>query len=230
MLGIGIFGATGKVGSLLIGEILACKDTVLSSVYVRNELQYNIPSSVLITKDMDSFIESNQIIIDFSSPEATQNLLEHALKNPIPLVIGTTGLNAEQMDFPGNQGLIASCSAVQWFDSPERFFRRCSDLLTDNGYFSFSTFGKQNLCEVASITGNALEYRSLEELKDTLRPHYELLHVSEELIHLSFPSPLDVLKHLLSFPFPLFTIYTPILPDERLILRDRKDKSDKTDD
>lgn len=99
MLGIGIFGATGKVGSLLIGEILACKDTVLSSVYVRNELQYNIPSSVLITKDMDSFIESNQIIIDFSSPEATQNLLEHALKNPIPLVIGTTGLNAEQMDF-----------------------------------------------------------------------------------------------------------------------------------
>lgn len=121
-----------------------------------------------------------------------ENCLTDVLNERIRFCAG----DAEQMDFPGNQGLIASCSAVQWFDSPERFFRRCSDLLTDNGYFSFSTFGKQNLCEVASITGNALEYRSLEELKDTLRPHYELLHVSEELIHLSFPSPLDVLKHL----------------------------------
>ncbi len=99
MLEIGIFGATGRVGNLLISEILANKNTKLASVYVRNELQYSIPSSVLVTKDMESFVNSSQIIIDFSSPEATIKLLECAKENPTPLVIGTTGLNKEQLEF-----------------------------------------------------------------------------------------------------------------------------------
>lgn len=104
--------------------------------------------------------------------------------------------DAEQAAFPGGQGLIASCSAVQWFVSPERFFRRCAGLLANDGYFSFSTFGKQNLHEIATLTGHSLSYLSLEELKEVLQPHYQLVHASEELIHLSFSSPLDVLKHL----------------------------------
>ncbi len=87
MLEIGIFGATGRVGKLLIDEILLNKKSSLASVYVRNELQYNIPSSVLVTKDMVAFLESSQIIIDFSSPEATNKLLECAINNPKPLVI-----------------------------------------------------------------------------------------------------------------------------------------------
>lgn len=98
MLEIGVFGATGRVGSLLIHEILNSSHATLSSVYVRNELQYNIPSSVMVTKDMVSFIQASQIIIDFSSPYATQNLLQHALKSPLPLVIGTTGLDKMQLD------------------------------------------------------------------------------------------------------------------------------------
>ena len=52
-----------------------------------------------------------------------ENRLTDVLNERIRFCAG----DAEQMDFPGNQGLIASCSAVQWFDSPERFFRRCSD-------------------------------------------------------------------------------------------------------
>lgn len=104
--------------------------------------------------------------------------------------------DAERTEFPGGQSLITSCSVVQWFDSPERFFRRCRNLLADDGYFSFSTFGQKNLQEVASVTGNTLNYLSLEELKSVLLPHYELIHASEELITLSFPSPLEVLRHL----------------------------------
>ena len=104
--------------------------------------------------------------------------------------------DAEQTEFPGGQSLITSCSAIQWFDSPPRFFARCRNLLADGGYFSFSTFGQKNLQEVASITGEALSYLSLEELKSVLLPHYELIHASEELISLSFPSPLEVLRHL----------------------------------
>lgn len=94
---IGIFGATGRVGKLLIDEIQAHKKATLASVYVRNELHYNIPSNTLITSDMSAFLESSSVIIDFSSAEATKNLLEHAKKYHTPLVIGTTGLNDKQM-------------------------------------------------------------------------------------------------------------------------------------
>lgn len=105
MLEVGIFGATGRVGKLLIDEILAHKKTTLASVYVRSELQYNMPSSTLITSDMETFLESSQVIIDFSSPEATQKLLESAKSLPKPLVIGTTGLNTTQTK------LLDACSA-----------------------------------------------------------------------------------------------------------------------
>lgn len=93
MLKVGIFGATGRVGRLLIEEILNHSQFTLSSVYVRNELQYSLPSSTMVTRDFHIFLESSDVIIDFSSPEATKALLEAAITSPTPLVIGTTGLD-----------------------------------------------------------------------------------------------------------------------------------------
>lgn len=92
---VGIFGATGRVGRLLLEEILNHTHFHLSSVYVRNELQYSLPSSTMVTKDYEVFLQSSDVIIDFSSAEATKALLEVALKNPKPLVIGTTGLDSD---------------------------------------------------------------------------------------------------------------------------------------
>ncbi|STQ85717.1 4-hydroxy-tetrahydrodipicolinate reductase [Helicobacter muridarum] len=104
MLDVGIFGATGRVGKLLINEIILDKKSHLSSVYVRNELQYDIPSNTFITSDMSSFVKTSRVIIDFSSAEATQLLLEsilevHSNNENVPaLVIGTTGLSSNQQD------------------------------------------------------------------------------------------------------------------------------------
>ena len=104
--------------------------------------------------------------------------------------------DAEQLDFPGGQSLITSCSALQWFESPERFFQRCSQILVPGGYFSFSTFGKQNLKEISTLTGCGLPYLSLEELKKELDKKYQIIYSKEELVQLSFESPTDILKHL----------------------------------
>lgn len=95
MIKVGIFGATGRVGRLLIEEILNHHHFTLSSVYVRNELQYSLPSQTMVTREFDVFLQSSDVIIDFSSPEATKALLEVAITYPTPLVIGTTGLNAD---------------------------------------------------------------------------------------------------------------------------------------
>lgn len=104
--------------------------------------------------------------------------------------------DAESLSFPEGQDLIVSCSALQWFVSPERFFERCTGFLGQQGYLAFTTFGVDNLKEVASVTGDGLHYRSLQELEAALRAHYEVVTACEERIRLAFDSPLHVLYHL----------------------------------
>lgn len=104
--------------------------------------------------------------------------------------------DAENIDFPERLNLIVSCSAIQWFDKPERFFRRCCSLLDNGGYMAVSTFGKKNLNEVSSITGFSLAYRSVGELKHSLEKDYEILYADEDIVNIKFNSPLDILKHM----------------------------------
>ena len=73
--------------------------------------------------------------------------------------------DAETIPFPDKSTLITSCSALQWFESPEEFFKRCNTLLHSQGYFAFSTFGKKNMKEIRELTGKGLPYRSKEELE-----------------------------------------------------------------
>lgn len=75
-------------------------------------------------------------------------------------------------------------------------FKRCNALLSGHGYFAFSTFGKENLKEIAAVTGSGLHYYSLEELKKSLSMHYNIVTAGEERIRLTFATPLDVLYHL----------------------------------
>lgn len=98
MISIGIFGA-GRIGRLLIDVINDDRQVELSSIFVRNELQCSVPSGVLVTDDLKIFLQSSDLIIDFSTPQATQNLLDCALDFCAkPIVIGTTGLNEIQLD------------------------------------------------------------------------------------------------------------------------------------
>ena len=104
--------------------------------------------------------------------------------------------DAETIPFPDKSTLITSCSALQWFESPENFFKRCNTLLHSQGYFAFSTFGKKNMKEIRELTGTGLPYRSKEELEAALSPHFDILYSEEELILLSFENPMKVLYHL----------------------------------
>ena len=104
--------------------------------------------------------------------------------------------DAETISFPDKSTLITSCSALQWFDSPEEFFKRCNTLLHSQGYFAFSTFGKKNMKEIRELTGKGLPYRSREELEAALSLHFDILYSEEELIPLSFEDPMKVLYHL----------------------------------
>jgi 4-hydroxy-tetrahydrodipicolinate reductase len=95
---VGVFGASGRVGKLLIEDLKMTQGMNLNSVYVRDSLNFSIDPSVLVTSDMQTFLKQSDIVIDFSLPEACELLLEEAIKNPTPLVIGTTGLNNHQLN------------------------------------------------------------------------------------------------------------------------------------
>jgi 4-hydroxy-tetrahydrodipicolinate reductase len=98
MVRVGVFGANGRVGKLLLDDLKTTKDISLSTVYVRNSLDFSIDPSVLVTTDIKSFLHACDIVIDFSLPEATEVMLEAVFEIPKPLVIGTTGLNAHQLN------------------------------------------------------------------------------------------------------------------------------------
>jgi len=98
MIKVGVFGANGRVGKLLLEDLKETPDMSVSTVYVRNELNFSVDPSILITTDMKSFLNACDVVIDFSLPDACEALLESAIKTPKPLVIGTTGLSSHQLN------------------------------------------------------------------------------------------------------------------------------------
>ncbi len=98
MAKVGILGSTGRMGTHLIKNVLETDGLELSVLHVFDELKVDVPERTLITNDMKTFLEKCDVVIDFSAPVATQELLENALKNPTPLVIATTGFNEHQQN------------------------------------------------------------------------------------------------------------------------------------
>ncbi len=97
MLNVGIYGGSGRVGSLLIKNLQNDEVAKVSAVHVLEGISLDVPGA-MVTNDLDTLIENSEVIIDFTLPEGTQALLEKLLITPKPLVSGTTGLNDHQMN------------------------------------------------------------------------------------------------------------------------------------
>lgn len=104
--------------------------------------------------------------------------------------------DAEQLSFPGKFDLIASASAFQWMKQPDIFLHKLADLLQPGGILLFSTFAPDNLLEIIELTGKGLIYPSAEKLSEWITADFKLIHLKEEVITLTFPTPSDVLRHL----------------------------------
>lgn len=93
MIKVGIFGATGRMGKLLIECLQNDSEAFLSSIYVREKFD-GVLSDVIVTNDIATLFKSSDIVIDFSYKDATYEILSFAISNiSKPIVIGTTGLD-----------------------------------------------------------------------------------------------------------------------------------------
>lgn len=100
MLKVGIVGSTGRVGSLLIDDLETDNEARVSSVHVFDTLKKQVPEDTVVTNEMSVLLENSEVIIDFSAPLATEQLLKEVVENGgnRPLVIATTGFTKHQQN------------------------------------------------------------------------------------------------------------------------------------
>lgn len=139
-------------------------------------------------------LQPQTLLLNDLCPEMRECVAE--LSAAMPTAVRFLPGDAEAMEFPQGTDLLTSCSTLQWFTDPQRFFIRSHRCLAPKGIFAFSTFGRQNMHEIRAVTGHGLDYLPLETLRRQLAPHFDLLHTEEEIVRLSFDSPVRVLRHL----------------------------------
>ena len=100
MIKTGILGSTGRVGSLLIDDLKNNEQIKLSACHVVKKLEKDVPEGTIVTNDIQVLLDSSDVIIDFSSPEATEELLTLIVegKSNKALVIATTGFSKHQQN------------------------------------------------------------------------------------------------------------------------------------
>lgn len=140
----------------------------------------------LITKNMVfKELELNDIV------EESKNFIDLQPQN-ICFLDG----DAEEILFNGKYDLIISNATFQWFTSLSVFIKKIRCHLNDHGVIAFTTFGPANLYEILTITDAGLDYLPKEKLEELFKDHFNIIYSHSELKHLTFSSPIKVLRHL----------------------------------
>lgn len=93
-----------------------------------------------------------------------------------------------KMDFD----LIISNACFQWLD----LAKLINEIPKSNSKLVFSTFGVNNLWQIKEHFGVGLEYLSIDEIEQILKPHYQNIKIYEKNYELMFNSSIDVFRHL----------------------------------
>jgi len=97
-----VIGAAGRMGSTISNLVKTDSELKLVGAVEKEEYIDKIKKVAdLVTTSLDEVVSKypNAVIIDFTYPEVTVKNVEIATSYNNPMVIGTTGLNEEQMDF-----------------------------------------------------------------------------------------------------------------------------------
>ncbi len=145
---------------------------------------------LLLSKESPKFLLLNDICKEM---EAT---LSDVLCGSNSIEFRAFDADSADMALPTELDLIVSASALQWFTDPKGFFQRCATSLQRGGLIAISTFAPDNLFQIAELTNTTLPYPTLEELRGYLEPHFDILELRDSEVTLTFPTPVDSLKHL----------------------------------
>ena len=107
MVKVTVTGACGRMGRRVVRMVVAEKDMELVGAVERKEhpsLNKDIggllglgETGIILQEDLKHVIKRSQVIIDFTTPEATLSHLRLAAKEKKGMVIGTTGFSNEEL-------------------------------------------------------------------------------------------------------------------------------------
>ena len=106
MINVGVIGAGGRMGRMLIEALQDNPQTTLTAAIERQgsslvgadagEVAAIGRLNVKIVDDLQSVIDDIDVLIDFSLPDATEQNMQVCAANNVAMVIGTTGFNVQQ--------------------------------------------------------------------------------------------------------------------------------------
>ena len=91
---VSVCGGLGRMGKILIKKILNSKNLILYSV--TDIMVIKNSNNTIIQKNSFNAFKNTDVIIDFSRPKASLEVLNYAKKFKKKVVIGTTGFNSKQ--------------------------------------------------------------------------------------------------------------------------------------
>ncbi len=108
MIRVGVAGIAGRMGSRIAQLLAEAEGMELVGGWERPEhaltgapvrqIVPSAPEELLIVADPEKVITQASVVIDFTSPEASLAHCQLCAAHRIPMVIGTTGLSAEQIE------------------------------------------------------------------------------------------------------------------------------------
>jgi 4-hydroxy-tetrahydrodipicolinate reductase len=103
---VGIVGCAGRMGRMLVAEILASDGVTLvggtehsESTFLGQDIAVLAgldEAGIVVGSDTDSLFSAADVVIDFTLPQATIGHSQGAINHGTALIIGTTGLNKEE--------------------------------------------------------------------------------------------------------------------------------------
>ncbi len=118
---IGIVGCAGRMGRMVVGEVLASAGCTLAGGTEQPgsaalgadvaALAGGEPAGLEVGDDAEALFARSDAVIDFTTPEATAAHAALAAEHGVALVVGTTGLEAAHVDALGRAG--ERCAVVQ---------------------------------------------------------------------------------------------------------------------
>lgn len=94
MVKVLINGCNGRMGKVLINEISRFENLLLVAGFDVNDTGIN---TFPVYSDINDIKDDIDVIVDFSVPVASLNILKYAVKNKIAMVIATTGFNNNEL-------------------------------------------------------------------------------------------------------------------------------------
>jgi len=146
--------------------------------------------SGILTKLIEQQLDYEQLLANDLAPRCSEHVAQVANCRFVPGDI-------ETLEYPPHKfDLIISNATFQWFDHLGNALKKFSNWLKPGGIMAFSTFGPENIKELAMLGTRSLKYLTRPETVAIIQQNFTLIFEHEDLITLEFITPLAALKHL----------------------------------